>query len=975
MSAVVAIVAVTATAALVWTIATPAVPEVDCSTLKADDAAAANELAVACDSDVEVTTERTPWASTWAGPDGTFRMEMASVPQAALVDGEWVPVDSTLVVGDGSIGVAAPVFPIFLNAGGAAGAGKPLGTIERDGHVFEVWFPLDLPVPTVVQSQVFYDFGDGLRLAVTVNADTTGFIPVLEVANPAAASLLAELLDAARVAKGLPGSGLELAYPVTVSEGVTLSVDEFAQMQAVDAAGEVQFFSPPPLMWDSAGETIVVGSTVTEVAATNRTVQPSGGDQLATMSARLSDSSLVVTPDAGMLSSPDTVWPVYIDPAFSGGAAQRIAVRTGGYTSTLNQWTNISSTSPGEGTGYCSQVSSCNVQFKQRLVWKYVGLSTIANLDGADIVSASFTVNGVHSFNCTPQTAYLWRTADISAASNWSLQWIQVLSGRTESQRASCGTAGYRSYDAKAGFVWAADANSSTISLGLYSGDESTMATWKRFTHDATISVTYNRAPNVPTSQQLTSPSVTACTTGVGRPAIATTTPTVSAIVSDPDVTAVNASFEVAPVSNLATQAWSSGNITAIANGLRAAATVPSGRLVDGVSYAWRSRAYDGSRYGAWSGWCEFAVDTLAPGIPTVSPVTVGAIAAYPENRERAGVGLTGQFVVNRNADTDVVAFQYGFNAPTMPLTATPDASGVATISFAPTTAGAVTLTIRSQDAAGNFSPPRTYAFTVATPSEDGIWTLDEGTGLTAADSGSGNLPLTVNGATWTAGPHALFDSREGDSALRFDGINDFAQTTAPVVDTTGSFAMSAHVMLDASGMSSTQPLTVLSQDGVLKSGFRLEYRPSCPGVSTGCWAFVMADSPGANTETAVVANQPVIGGEWTHLVAAYDATSSELELWVCQVGTPQDPAIGEPLKTAASRTATPWATTSGLQLGRSLAAGSYTSFWAGSIDNVRVFDGQVLSEAKIRRLCQGAEASDFPQGDTALDPTTTIGG
>ncbi len=969
-----AVVGLVATAGVVWIVAAPTVPPVDCSSLQANHAPAANVLAIACDADVEVTDERTPWASTWAGPDGTFRMDMTSVPQVAQVDGEWVPVDSTLVEGEATIKVAAPVFPIFLNPGGPAGAGKPLGSIERDGHVFEIWFPLDLPVPTVEKSQVLYDLGDGIRLAVTVNADTTGFIPVLEVADPEAAVQLEELLDSARAAKGLPGSGLELAYPVTVSDEVTLTVDEFAQMQALDAEGEVLFSSPPPLMWDSSGETIVVGSEVTEVEATNRTLQPSGGDHVATMLTRLNDSTLVVTPDAAMLSSADTVWPVYIDPGIYGEqqASQRIAVRTGGYTNTLGNWEDATSSLRGEGTGNCSDVATCNVAFKQRLVWRFDGLSEIASLATDDVISASFTVNGVHSFDCEARKTTLWRTADIAGAPLWdNLDWIEPLGYREESQRANCpnGTPGLKEFDATAGFEWVAAMDSTTISLGLLV-DESSMLGWKRFTNDATISVEYNRAPNVPTAQSFSSPSVTTCTTGIGRPVIATNTPMLSATFSDPDGGMVSPYFQVARVSNLDVFVWRTPEVPAeVLSGSTGTAVVP-GILTNGVAYAWRAMAFDGS-LRAYTEWCEFSVDTVAPSVPSVKPVTVGALAAYPENRERSGVGLTGQFTVHRIYDQDVVAFQYGFNDPLMTLTAVPDSNGAATISFTPTTAGPVTLTVRSRDLAGNFSPTRSYVFQVGTPSEDGIWTLDEGNGLTAADSAGADRPLTVTGATWTDGPHALFDSREDDGALQFDGINDFAQSTAPVVNTTDSFAVSTHVLLDPSGMSGTQVRTVLSQDGASVSGFRLEYRPSCPGTSGGCWAFAMADNPSGNSETVVHSTRPVIGGEWTHLVGAYNATTDELSLWVCEVGTPQDPAIGEPIKTTVSRTVMPWPTTAGLQLGRSLAGGTHTSYWDGSIDNVRVFDGQVLSEAKIRRLCQGAEATDFVQGDNAFDPTT----
>ena len=858
---------------------------VDCSTLEADDFGNANALAIACGEDVEVTGERTPWQTSWAGPNGTSTLEASSVPTRTLIDGEWVPIDADLVVEEDGIHVAAPTFPMSINPGGAAGAGQPLGTIERDGYAFEMWFPLDLPVPTLDGSHIVYDLIDGVRLIVTVNPDTTGFIPVVELRDPDAAARFRSALEAARAEDGIPGSGIDLGFTVKVSGGLALSIDGDRQMHAIDESGEDQFFSPPPSMWDSSGEDVHYGEEVTEVASTDRAVQPSGGDAVAGMGVALDGDTLIVTPDPEMLESSDTVWPIYIDPSISGvGAAERIAIRTGGYTSTLYQWTNISSSSTGQGTGYCTD-ASCTRTFTQRLMWRFTGLNAIADLAGADIQSAYFNVNGVHSYNCTAREAYLFRVGDFNSATSWgSSSWQQNISSRTESQRASCGTNGVKSFTATAASAWLADTNSTVMPLGLYV-PETSMAYWKRYAHDATLTVTYNRAPNVPTSLQLTSPSVTTCVTGTGRPAIATTTPTLSAIVSDPDGGTVMPSFDV--YTTAGTGVWSSGNQAAILSGNRGSVAVPAAKLVNGQSYMWRAIASDGSRYGAWSGWCEFLVDTTAPSVPTVTPATTGVAAVYPENAERGGVGLLGSFTLNRGSSSDVVVFNYQINSGVL-QTATPDGSGNAVISYTPTSAGPVTLTVRSKDAAGNQSAVRTYVFTVVSPTEDGIWTLDEGTGLTAQDTaGSPARPLTVSGATWGDGPHALFDSRPGDHALEFDGTDDYAAAGAPVVDTTESFAVSAHVLLDPSRVEGPDSFVAFSQDGVAKAGFRVEYRASCPGMANGCWAFVMIDSATTTAEVGAYSTVPVSGGEWTLLVAQYEATTNSMQLLGVRSGDP----------------------------------------------------------------------------------------
>jgi hypothetical protein len=953
---------------------------VDCSVLEADGFGDASSLARACEADVEVRSERTPWQTSWAAPDGAARLEAAAAPVRTEVDGEWMAVDDDLVVtDDGGIEVAAPVFPMRLNPGGGAGFGQPLGMIERDDHTFKLWFPLDLPVGEVDGSKVVYQIDDGIRLITSVNVDTTGFLPVVELADPSAAERFADLLEQARGEDDTETSGMALDFDIEVSEGLTVAVDEMGQTSAVDAAGETQFFAPPPTMWDSSGAAQTFRPTVTEVGPGDRTVSPSDGDVVAPMGAAIEGSTLIITPDPAMLTSPETVWPVYIDPQISGkGAAERIAVRKGDYTSTLYNWTNISSSSPGQGTGYCSQTSSCNVVFYQRLLWEFTGLSLIAGLDGSDIQSAQFRVNGVHSYNCTAYKTTLYRTGAISASSTWSsVSWLQTLGSRTESQRSSCSpsTNGWKNFTATQAFVWAADANSSVVALGLRV-DEASMSPWKRFAHDATITVTYNREPDVPTGLQLTDPNIAGCVTGETRPVIANATPTLSAIGSDPDLSTVLTSFEIVALSDPGVPVWSSGNLTALPSGTRASKKVDAGKLTTGVTYAWRARGFDGTLYGAWSGWCEFTLDTAPPpGAPTVTAVDTGVPAWYPENQERGGVGLTGQFILSRNSSTDVVRFKYWFDDTNLPETATPDANGLAVIDFPATTAGPVTLTVKMEDAAGNSSPARNYTFIVATPTEDAVWSLDEGTGSTSHDSaGTPPRDLTISGATWGDGPHALFDSREGDYALEFDGVDDYARAESPVLDTRESFVVSAHVVLDPSRVGQPESLAVLSQTGVDNSGFRLEFSGTCAGMPDGCWSFSMPDSGAGTTETTVVSDVPVRAGEWTHLIAEYDEPGKTMRLWVCEIGTPANPAIGEPIVAEVARPATPWAAASEFRIGHARESGAYTGYWHGAIDNIRVFTGEIVAEAKIRRLCQGAEATDF-SGDWALDPTNSIGG
>ena len=953
---------------------------VDCSTLEAESFNEAAPLAQACGADVEVLAERTPWQTSYATSDKTSRLEVSALPSRVQVNGKWTAPDDSLVEDEkaGTIKVAAPVFPMQLNAGGTAGRGKPLASITSDGHRLDVWFPLDLPEPELGDSRATYQLATGIRLVVSVNGDTTGFLPVVELANPAAAKRFAAMLDAAPHSEGRVAGSMALEFATSMSDGLRLSMDDTNNVYVVDERGESQFVAPSPMMWDSSGFEILQTATNTQDASTDRTQAPAGGDQIVSMPVTLDDDVIVVSPDAAMLQSKTTEWPVYIDPGFSGqGATKRVLVRTSansGYNSTIVGWTDAGTGYPGQGTGYCSSTSyGCGAVFYQRLAWRFTDMNVLKDLTSAEISKATFTVYGQHSFNCTNQTTTLWRTSDIggygSEPNYNNLLLLAPYGTVTTFHSNSCGNKSDKEFDALSAARWAADNDTSTLNLALIVGQGS-MTPWKRYINNARFAVDYNRAPDVPSIPLMTAPSLPTCTptTATSTPAIATKTPTISAIASDLDRTAVQAKFQVARTTDLSTAIWNSGYTTAMASSSRHSVTVPaSAALVDGGVYAWRARAFDGTLASvAWSDWCKFAVDLTAPLTPTVTADTSSSLTvAFLENVETAGLQKLGKFTLGPNGATDVVSYSYGFNQPTAPnpISAT---GGIASLPYTPTTTGTVTLTVKAQDAAGNLSGAKTYIFKVATPTEDAVWVLDEGTGTSAA--GSPGVPLTASGATWTDGPHELFGSRAGDHALRFDGVND-AATAAPVVDTTKSFVVSGFVWLDKTKLG-TGSFTALSQDGTQQSGFQLGYTGTCAGMTGGCWSFSMPDTltgPGVATAKSSV---PVTGDEWTYLLAEHNVADGKIRLWVCEIGTPDDPTVGDPVKTEATRSATPWLASGAFAVGRGQSGTANTAWWPGAVDNVRVFSGNVVAESKIRRLCQGAEATDFSVGALGIDPT-----
>ncbi|MFE1441399.1 LamG-like jellyroll fold domain-containing protein [Streptomyces sp. NPDC058739] len=197
-----------------------------------------------------------------------------------------------------------------------------------------------------------------------------------------------------------------------------------------------------------------------------------------------------------------------------------------------------------------------------------------------------------------------------------------------------------------------------------------------------------------------------------------------------------------------------------------------------------------------------------------------------------------------------------------------------------------------------------------------GSWSLDEGSGATAADSGPNSSPLTLNpGTTWTDGVRG--------GALKFDGQGHFAQTEGPVLDTTTSYTVSAWATLDSLPGNYA---TVVSQDG------RRQENPFYLQYGQGAFAF---STPGANRARFVATPEL---GRWYHLVGVRDTERNEIRLYVD--GTLVATATPGPADVS----------TGPLAVGRAKWGGGNVDFWNGSIDQVHAYD-KALSTEEVSAL------------------------
>lgn len=215
---------------------------------------------------------------------------------------------------------------------------------------------------------------------------------------------------------------------------------------------------------------------------------------------------------------------------------------------------------------------------------------------------------------------------------------------------------------------------------------------------------------------------------------------------------------------------------------------------------------------------------------------------------------------------------------------------------------------------AGGTSPPPTYPPGTLGLTGSSYWPLDEGSGVTAADQ-VGDDDLTLQGNTaWTTG--------QSGSALRFDGDGDFAQTSGPVVDTSGNFTVSAWVKLD----STDGWLTALGQDAPVLSTFFLQKTGD-----TNRFSFSTAGGRALSTFVPEA-------GRWYHLVGMRNAATQTHSLYVDGV---KQSSFTQCLNPESDGPFT---------VGRAKFGGNHVDFWPGAVDQVHVWD-RALSDAEVHEL------------------------
>ncbi|WP_246150571.1 VCBS repeat-containing protein [Streptomyces qinzhouensis] len=700
------------------------------------DEKAAREKAMRTGKPVEVVALRDATSTTHALPSGKFRLSTQAAPVRAQVDGEWLPIDTTLKKTDDGWRPKATVNPVTFHSGktmkkkgerSSRGYARiplakspdskytDLATFTAEGRELTVGWPGELPEPEVSGASALYkNVLDGVDLLLT--ARDTGFTHVLVVhnaqaaANPALAKISYQL------------SSPDLSFSLNDKNDVLTVKDP----QGVEVGG-----SPSPFMWDSSGKPAVTQGEPAQDAAAKAggTFALTGllGPQIGTKRAP-ADASLTgggtgtavlsVAPDQGLLTGKETVYPVFIDPPLYGKTAAWTTAYERYPTTSFWDGANFNSGTTEGRVGYESTTGGLSRSF-YRLTWK-------SSIKGATISDALFTFRQTYSWSCTASEMEVHQTDDISTATTWREQPTTRTHIGTKNfahgWNSSCPDA-YVTYDGKSiAQTVAANAGETKLTIRMKAKSETSANSWKKFVAEGAsapkLDIEYTRPPKEPTGLTVNG---RACDTTSPYTTYGKGNLTFAATSSDPDGDLKSLHFQIwrsdAPTPKIF------DNIVPAPSG-PGSKNIDKSNFVNGKTYYWQVKAVDGAGTSSTyappgTGTCRFVYDDTAPASPDVTS------ADFPEDDGNGGkwsvkpFGTAGKFIIKPAASggTGTDKFYWSFNRESFVAERSATvAQGAAGITLSPPNAGPNILYVKAADAAGNMSLTSTRYTHYVTP-------------------------------------------------------------------------------------------------------------------------------------------------------------------------------------------------------------------------------------------------------------------
>jgi Concanavalin A-like lectin/glucanases superfamily len=870
-----------------------------------------------------------------AEPNGGLELTANPSPVRTEQRGRWVPIDTTLHrAADGSL---APVATAYGSVRFSRGGTGPLVSTTAGGITYSLDWPTSLPTPTVSGSVATYRSvlpGVDLQMSAT---STGGFSDVLVVhtATAAANPAVTRLTFGAHVTGGRVNSGSDGTMMVTGARaGDTLQ-------------------SATPLMWDSNTTFTTARTSVPGQARSKTTtaipIGPDASDAshpglaagVAAVRTTLEGSSLTLTPDHGMLTRPSTVYPVYVDPTFvwhdnTGGNFGFEEVKQGAPCNHVSLYDNASPDAGNSGwlgVGYQDYDQGCEGNEHTYYQW-----SLSSGLHGAIIHSASLDATKTWSASCISTLVDLTWSRAIGSNTDWN-----NAPGPMSPRYSTSHTFGaaYNAdhcpdnppvagqFDVTTPIVNSVRSNATQFTVELTENAAESQFNDLAFSRFSTgslgtslpvLHIMYDLAPRTPSalSARVGGDNV-GCATTTPYPYMGATTPgnppVLHATVSDPDGDKLQATYKY----------WIDGSTTAtglsadtLASGSDAQFPLPTtftSGLTNGKVVDWQVQASDGETTSAWSPVCHYIAEPTAPTQPSIN----SADGLYP-NADTGGTtgapaGQPGKFTISAPS-ASTTQFVYGVDEP--PTTTNPSNSQIVS-SF---TGGSVNGTLTDR------------------------WSLSDSSGSTATDP-TGSHPATLS----TAGADFASDASRGQ-VLALDGSHGYAATAKSVLNTAGSYSVSAWVKLSNT---STYQTAVSQGDGAAAS-FYLQF-----SASANAWAFV---SPSDNTTapaafpSAHAASPPTLNA-WTNLVGVFDAGTGKMSLYV------NGALAGTAINTS------PWNGKGPLAIGAvKLTDGSSNNYFTGSVSDVQTYS-RALTASEVTVVEGGAPATGNLTGQWSLSDGT----
>lgn len=867
---------------------------------KALTTAQAMRLASTNGNNVEIEEKTTEFTRTFATPQGTLSSEVSNTPTRVKRGESWIPLDASLQARtDGTVAPKAGLTDVVFSGGGTG----LLARFKDGGKTFELKSPWTLPAPTLSGPTASYaEILPGVDLVMVATED--GFSYNLVVKNRAAAENPA--LRALR-------------FPVT-TESLALRTSLPGRPRYVDTDGRAVVSVGDAMMWDSSGaaDTPNRGKAVHSAA---KVVTDGPQEQAARAPMELTGdvSGLTVKPNQELLADPATVYPVVLDPTLV-GSTQKNA-----WTAVWELYPNNSfwKTEHSLGVGYEG--------FEQSKIVRSFFQFDVRPFASKRIITASLRTYETHSASCTARRVVVTRTGPITAATTWNKQPsgladVAYFDG-AKGWSSAC-PPGNVEFDVTGSVQYTSTNNWQTSTFRLRAATENDELGWKQFNSTAVLTVEYVGYPLPAYDLRVASVSDAA------SPCAPSNDPSIISSI-DVDLSAkgkVTAGGSQASVIVEIQIVSPAGSIWT----MRSAATAPDVKKTlspgPGISkevlYRYHARTRvpipGGELVSGWSGDCYFKIDLTPPPAPKITASYNGSPLTPCPADEEVGCPPTVPFGAKvtytiSSTSTDVVALYYGFNGHYT------RASG-RSVTVALETPGQTRMTLlaKSQDAADHYGPIAIFAITVGPGLPPvGAWALDEMVNSSAPDSSGKNHPLAVAGA-------------DGDDAGRigksfvFNGVGDHATATAPVVDTSKNFTLSAWARLTE--LSEGAVVGIFGNQGIAA---QLYY-----SQSANRWLFMqhVADSTVA-AQNRAASLQPPLLHTWTHLLGVYNAGTKTMTLYV-----------NGRAQSSATFTNAPWTAAGPLELGWFKVGSNHGAAFTGSIDDVKVYP-RILSAAEAAEV------------------------